>query len=130
VESVLISILSLLDDAECSSPANVDAGVQLRKDPAGYRERVREDVERSKKDIPEGFIMPTFESTVSKPVSEKDDADFWADSDVDVYSDGDDDPFGGSDSSDFGGDDDDMELDDEGDSASDDEAEKEEDKEA
>lgn len=119
--------MSLLDDAECSSPANVDAGVQLRKDPAGYREKVREDVERSKKDIPEGFIMPTFESTVSKPAVEKDDigadADFWADSDVDVY-DSDDDPFGGSDSSDFGADDDDneMELDDDsgdqGDSAS------------
>ena len=30
VESVLISVLSLLDDAEVSSPANVDAGVQLR----------------------------------------------------------------------------------------------------
>ena len=26
VESVLLSIISLLDDAECSSPANVDAG--------------------------------------------------------------------------------------------------------
>jgi ubiquitin-conjugating enzyme E2 R len=123
VESVLISILSLLDDAECSSPANVDAGVQLRKDPAGYREKVHEDVARSKKDIPEGFVMPTFESTMSKPVIEKlDDADFWADSDVDVY-DEDDDPFGGSDSSDFGAndDDDDMEFgDDQADSASDD----------
>lgn len=111
VESVLVSILSLLDDAECSSPANVDAGVQLRMDPNGYRAQVRRDVEMSKADIPEGFVMPTFESTLSKPTADKDDVkeemDFWADSDVDE------DPFGGSDSSDIGAgddDDDDMEF--------------------
>lgn len=40
VESVLISILSLLDDAEVSSPANVDASVMLRKEPEKYKERV------------------------------------------------------------------------------------------
>lgn len=59
----------------------------------------------SQEDIPEGFVMPTFESTLSKPNADRDDMkdemDFWADSDVDE------DPFGGSDSSDLGGDDDD-----------------------
>jgi ubiquitin-conjugating enzyme E2 R len=75
----------------------------------------------SKVDIPEGFVMPTFESTISKSNAEKDvekeDMDFWADSDVDE------DPFGGSDSSDMGGDeDDDMEfLDDDDDDEDDDE---------
>ncbi|KAL1876668.1 Ubiquitin-conjugating enzyme subunit [Paecilomyces lecythidis] len=91
VESVLISILSLLDDAEVSSPANVDAGVMLRKEPEKYKEIVRENVEASKKDIPEGFVMPTHESTMKQPVEKSDDLDFWADSD-------DDDVFGGSDS--------------------------------
>lgn len=81
VESVLISILSLLDDAEVNSPANVDAGVQLRNDKAGYEARVKEEVEASKKDIPEGFIMPTHESTKPK-VEEKLDDDFWQDSDA------------------------------------------------
>jgi len=90
VESVLISIVSLLDDAEVSSPANVDAGILLRKEPAKYKERIREDVELSKKDVPEGFVMPTHETT--KPVVEKIDDDFWADSDCDE------DTFGGSDS--------------------------------
>lgn len=112
MESVLISILSLLDDAECSSPANVDAGVQLRKDPKAYRENVRRDVELSKKDIPVGFVIPTFESSLLKSQQkddlEKEDVDFWAESD------GEDDPFGGSDSSDAGAadddDDDDMEF--------------------
>ncbi|KAI4151485.1 MAG: hypothetical protein L6R39_002027 [Caloplaca ligustica] len=91
VESVLLSIISLLDDAETSSPANVDAGVMLRKDPEAYRKRVAEDVERSKADIPEGFVMPTHESTAKKPEKEFDEPDFWVDSEEDE------DGFGGSD---------------------------------
>lgn len=82
VESVLISILSLLDDAEINSPANVDASVMYRDDKDAFRKRVKEDVDKSKKDIPEGFIMPTQESTntvVQKPVN---DDDFWQDSDA------------------------------------------------
>lgn len=93
VESVLISILSLLDDAEISSPANVDASVMLRKNPENYKQIVRQCVERSRSDIPEGFVMPTHESTMRKPVEKFDDEDFWVDSDVDG-----DDVFGGSDS--------------------------------
>ena len=105
VESVLLSIISLLDDAETSSPANVDAGVQLRMDKAGYTRRVREDVEKSKVDIPEGFVMPTHESTMP-PAPEKplDDREFWVDSDAEDDDDDDEDDdedgengFGGSD---------------------------------
>ncbi|EEQ89113.1 ubiquitin-conjugating enzyme E2 R [Blastomyces dermatitidis ER-3] len=102
VESVLISILSLLDDAEVSSPANVDAGIMLRKDPELYKKTVLADVERSKADIPAGFVMPTHESTMAMIAGKKgggalekmDEEDFWVDSDVDY----DDDMFGGSDS--------------------------------
>lgn len=93
VESVLISIISLLDDAEPSSPANVDAAVLLRNEPEKYRRLVMADVEKSKLDIPVGFEMPTQETTVHEVV-EKEDHDFWADSDVDS------DVFGGSDSDD------------------------------
>lgn len=107
VESVLISILSLLDDAEVSSPANVDAGVMLRNNPQKYKSLVQNNVEASKQDIPEGFVMPTHQQTAVKPV-EKDDSDFWAESDVD------DDVFGGSDS------DEDLDVDDQ-DTGSDDE---------
>ena len=81
VESVLISILSLLDDSETSSPANVDASVQFRKDPTAFKQRVVEDVEMSKQDIPQGFVMPTHESTKPK-IEEKLDDDFWQDSDA------------------------------------------------
>lgn len=101
VESVLISILSLLDDAEISSPANVDASVMLRDDPEAFKARVEQDVEASKKDIPEGFVLPTHES--SKPVVEKIDDDFWNDSDAeevdfDDFDDFDDDAANGSES--------------------------------
>jgi len=90
VESVLISVISLLDDAEVSSPANVDAGVMLRKDPAAYKERVQLDREKSKEDIPAGLEMPTHETAFKKeePVH---DAFSWSDSEVD-------DDFGGSES--------------------------------
>lgn len=94
VESVLISILSLLDDPEVSSPANVDAGVTLRKEPGRFKAHVQGDVERSKTDIPEGYIMPSHESTAKKPAEVFEGEDFWADSDVGS------DVFGGSDSDD------------------------------
>ncbi|KIW20603.1 hypothetical protein PV08_01178 [Exophiala spinifera] len=101
VESVLISILSLLDDAEISSPANVDASVMFRDDKEAFKAKVAQDVEASKKDIPEGFVMPTHEST--KPVIEKVDDDFWQDSDAedvdfDDFGDFDDDAANGSES--------------------------------
>ena len=101
VESVLISILSLLDDAETSSPANVDASVMLRFDPARYKEMVKKDVEVSKQDIPEGFVMPT-DQDVFKAKKEDDIFMEWEDSDGDES-------FGGSDSDmdDFEVDDDD-----------------------
>ncbi len=90
VESILLSIISLLDDAECSSPANVNAGVMLRKDPQSFKRRVLDDVVKSKEDIPSGFTMPTHESTTKRPEKFVDDREFWVDSDEE-------DDFGGSD---------------------------------
>jgi len=85
VESVLISILSLLDDPEVSSPANVDAGVMLRNNPARYKEMVTKDLELARQDIPAGFVMPTHESAF---MTKKDEGDFdmsWEDSDVESF---------------------------------------------
>ena len=113
-ETVLLSIVSLLDDAECSSPANVDAGVLLRKDYEAYRAKVKEDVEKSREDIPKGFVMPTHESTVKRPTPDHHDhdEDFWNDS-----GDDEDQEFGGSDTDedmeDFDGDGEDQEEDEE-----------------
>lgn len=89
VESVLISVLSLLDDAEVSSPANIDAGVMLRKDPKAYQERVRQDREKSKEDIPADFVMPTHETAFKKEETPADDFS-WSDSEVEEFDDDDD----------------------------------------
>jgi ubiquitin-conjugating enzyme E2 R len=98
VESVLRSVLLLLDDPEINSPANVDAGVLYRDAPATYKKKAQETVERSKKDIPDGFVMPTsFEP--APPAKVDDDDGFWAESDEEF-------DFGGSDT----GDDDDEEM--------------------
>lgn len=77
--TVLISILSLLDDAETGSPANVDAAVMMRHDMEGFKRRVREGVEASRRDIPPGFTMPTGEEQ-KREVEEKVEDDFWCDS--------------------------------------------------
>jgi ubiquitin-conjugating enzyme E2 R len=48
----------MLSDPNFSSPANVDASVELRKDPQSYKARVRKIVEKSKAELPVGFEMP------------------------------------------------------------------------
>ncbi|KAI0023593.1 ubiquitin-conjugating enzyme/RWD-like protein [Xylariomycetidae sp. FL0641] len=94
VESVLRSVLLLLDDPEINSPANVDASVMYRDNRAGYNAKAKEIVERSKRDIPEGFQMPTnLEPPPPPPKSTDDDAAFWDESDEEL-------DFGGSDTGD------------------------------
>lgn len=90
-ESVLRSVLLLLDDPEINSPANVDAGVMYRDNRADYDKKAKETVEKSKKDIPAGFVMPsTFEV---KPASNDDDDEgFWAQSDEEDFDFGSDTP--------------------------------------
>ncbi|KAI8971475.1 ubiquitin-conjugating enzyme/RWD-like protein [Mycotypha africana] len=89
VESVLVSIISLLADPNCSSPANVDAGVAYRKDRAVFEAIVKKQVEVSKKDIPPGFKMPTSEKDFmpAAPPEIEEDENFW-------YESGDDSDFG------------------------------------
>ncbi|ODV83350.1 hypothetical protein CANARDRAFT_191681, partial [[Candida] arabinofermentans NRRL YB-2248] len=62
VESVLVSIISLLDDPNINSPANVDASKLFRDDKAAYDAIVSREVERSKGDIPEDFEIPVTKS--------------------------------------------------------------------
>ncbi|KAK3325418.1 ubiquitin-conjugating enzyme/RWD-like protein [Apodospora peruviana] len=91
-ESVLRSVLLLLDDPEINSPANVDAGVMYRDRRKEYDEKARATVERSKQDIPAGFEMPRSFEPAPPPKAENDD-DFWAESDEEY-------DFGGSDTGD------------------------------
>jgi len=78
VESILRSVLLLLDEPEVSSPANVDAGVMYRKDRKAYIQKANVDVDLSKKDIPEGFVMPTSLAPAPPAKEIDDDEDFWA----------------------------------------------------
>ncbi|KAF4976048.1 hypothetical protein FZEAL_7226 [Fusarium zealandicum] len=105
VESVLRSVLLLLDDPEINSPANVDASVLYRDERQEYDARAKEIIIKSQKDIPKGTRMPT--SSELAPAPQKpidDDADFWNMTDEEE-------DFGGSDSDedmdDFDDDDDD-----------------------
>jgi len=105
VESVLRSVLLLLDDPEINSPANVDASVLYRDRREEYDKRAKDVITRSQKDIPSGVVMPT--TTDLTPAPQKpvdDDADFWNMTDEEE-------DFGGSDSDadmdDFDDDDDD-----------------------
>jgi len=102
VESVLLSIMSLLDDANVSSPANVDASVMYRDKPEDYKKMVEKDLEASKADIPAGFVMPTTDAYNSKKDDNADFMDDWGDSDAELDFDEDD----------SGVDDEDMEVDD------------------
>ena len=97
VESILISVLSLLSDPNTSSPANVDAGVMYRNDRDGYMKKVQQQVLDSKKNIPEDMIVPTSGNLgfkfklllVSDFVFKKhesdieEDEDFWVESEED-----------------------------------------------
>ena len=105
-ESVLRSILLLLDNPEINSPADVDASVQYRDFRDDYNRQARATVERSHQSIPTGFVMPKTFDPAPPPKNDEDD-DFWAESGDDDFD------FGGSDTGDE--DDADMDDDDEGD---------------
>jgi ubiquitin-conjugating enzyme E2 R len=91
VETILRSVLLLLDNPEINSPANVDAGVMYRDDREQYNLKAKATVQASKGDIPAGFEMPkTLEE--APPVKFTDDDDFWNEQE-------DEDDFGASESS-------------------------------
>jgi len=92
VESILVSVISMLSDPNFSSPANVDASVELRKNAESYKKRIKEMVKRSLSELPSGFEMPKPRQKVV--IQNDDDFDF----DEDDYSE-----------EDFGSDEEDME---------------------
>jgi ubiquitin-conjugating enzyme E2 R len=85
VETVLISIVSLLSDPNINSPANVDAAVAWRKDRDAYNKKVAQDVDVSKHNIPTDFQMPVVERAYVAPKGQEGkedvvDDDFWYES--------------------------------------------------
>ena len=51
VESILISVISMLSDPNDSSPANIDAAVQFRDDFPAFKKEVQRHVRRSQEDF-------------------------------------------------------------------------------
>ncbi|CAG9320188.1 unnamed protein product [Blepharisma stoltei] len=47
VEAILVSVISMLNDPNLDSPANIDAAVQYRNDKSGYLRRVRRLAQKS-----------------------------------------------------------------------------------
>ncbi|SPN97636.1 related to ubiquitin-conjugating enzyme CDC34 [Cephalotrichum gorgonifer] len=102
VESVLRSVLLLLDDPEINSAANVDASVTYRDKRGEYDARAKATVEKSRAEMPKDVKFPTSEDLAPAPVVAFDDDDFWNESDGN-------DDFGSESESDF--DDNDMDDD-------------------
>jgi ubiquitin-conjugating enzyme E2 G1 len=47
VEAILLSVISMLNDPNIDSPANIDASVQYRDDPENYNIKVRRMAQRA-----------------------------------------------------------------------------------
>lgn len=47
VEAIIISVISMLSDPNFSSPANIDASVQWKKEPEEYKKKIRRLVRKS-----------------------------------------------------------------------------------
>lgn len=58
IEAIIVSVLSMLSDPNFDSPANLDASIQMRKDPAAFDAKVKALAEESKKNVPEDFVLP------------------------------------------------------------------------
>ena len=51
VESIIISVISMLSDPNDFSPANIDAAVMWRNDKAAFKKRVRDVVRKSQENM-------------------------------------------------------------------------------
>lgn len=87
VESVLLSILSLLEDPNISSPANVDAAIAFKKDKAEYARRIHNEVNRSRMNMPKEFTFPKMDDAKEKEEEAAVDnaEEWWEDEDDDDY---------------------------------------------
>eukprot|EP00026_Physarum_polycephalum_P009290 Phypoly_transcript_09408.p1 GENE.Phypoly_transcript_09408~~Phypoly_transcript_09408.p1 ORF type:complete len:397 (+),score=135.30 Phypoly_transcript_09408:186-1376(+) len=58
VTTIVLSLLSLLNDPNCSSPANVDASVEWRKNRQAYIQKCKKLVERANREKPPHVVIP------------------------------------------------------------------------
>jgi len=67
VTTIILSVISMLSDPNFSSPANIDASVQWRRDIENFKKRVKETILKSNKQLPPGFEFPK----PTKPIVDK-----------------------------------------------------------
>lgn len=80
VESVLLSILSLLEDPNVASPANVEAGIAYRKQRDLYNDKVKADVLKSIEAMPSDIVWPTLQDVTRKQSESVDEPmEYWED---------------------------------------------------
>lgn len=88
-ETILLSVISLLSDPNFSSPANVDASVELRKNKTEFKKHIAKLVAKSVKELPQGFEMP--KETKPPQVEREITLDYYQDDDEDFVVEDDDD---------------------------------------
>jgi ubiquitin-conjugating enzyme E2 R len=78
VESVIMSIISILDDPNISSPANIDASNLWRDNREAYNEKIRKFAERTQISIPDDFEIPNDKLIIGSSNQQIDEAeDEW-----------------------------------------------------
>eukprot|EP01133_Synstelium_polycarpum_P007742 gene7742-9072_t len=58
VSTIILSVMSILSDPNCSSPANVDASVEWRSNREAYKKRCAKLVEKANKQKPSHIVIP------------------------------------------------------------------------
>jgi len=58
VTTILLSVISLLNAPNFSSPANVDASVEWRNDPQAYKKKCQRLVEKAIREKPDNIVIP------------------------------------------------------------------------
>ncbi|TID30649.1 hypothetical protein CANINC_000804 [Pichia inconspicua] len=79
VESVILSIISLLDDPNIQSPANIEASNLWRDNREAYNAQVKKFVERSQQNIPSDFEVPSDNVFLNTGNQEEEDEWFFED---------------------------------------------------
>jgi len=62
VTTIILSLLSVLNDPNCASPANVDASVEWRNSRESYKIRCRKLVDKANRECPSHVVIPHPES--------------------------------------------------------------------
>jgi len=58
VSTILLSVISLLSSPNFSSPANIDASVEWRKNPDAYKKRIQRLVQKANAEKPASIVIP------------------------------------------------------------------------